>query len=182
MPASSAMLRPRELGFALTLRHGGRSLRQAIVLGLVFGLWMAIADTWLFSGVVPRGQHVMLASMSALARIAWHTRVALFDEALYRLVLLTSLAWLIARYTGWRDGRAVWPAILLVALALYPLGRLDYFAALDWSWSTVVRELLLHGGAGVLWGWLYWRHGWLAGVAGNVAAQLSLQPLLSAWS
>jgi len=181
MPASSTLLRPRELGFALTLRHAGRSLRLAILSGLAFGLWMAIADTWLFSAEVPLVQHVMQGSMSTMARIAWHTRGALFDEALYRLVLLTSLAWLIARYTGWRDGRAVWPAILVVALVCYPLGNWAYFAGLDWSALTVVRELLLHGGAGVLWGWLYWRHGWLAGMAGHMAAHLALQPLLTLW-
>jgi hypothetical protein len=175
------MLRPRELGFVLTLRHGLRSLVLAAVLGLSFGLWMAIADAWLFASAVPRVQHEMLASVPTLSRIALFARGALFDEVEFRLIALTGLAWLIARTTGWRDGRAVWSAILLVALVLYPLGTWGYFGALDWSGLTVTRELLLHGGAGVLWGWLYWRHGWLAGVTGHVAAHLSLQPLLGVW-
>ena len=67
-------------------------------------------------------------------------------------------------------------------LVLYPLGTWGYFGTLDWSGETVARELLLHGGQGVLCGWLYWRHGWLAGVTGHICAQLALQPLLTAWS
>ena len=180
-PGGSALLRPRELGLFLTFRHGTRSFRIAVIAGLAFGVWMAIADTWLFAGVVPRVQHEMLASMPAFSRI-WHFATgSLSDEIWFRLIALTGIAWLIARGTGWRDGRAVWPAILLVAMVLYPLGTWGYFRALDWSGMTVAREVLLHGAAGTLWGWLYWRHGWLAGVTGHVCAHLALQPLLTVW-
>jgi hypothetical protein len=44
---------------------------------------------------------------------------------------------------------------------------------------TVVREVALDGTAGVLWGYLYWRHGLGASIAGHLSAHLSLQPLLS---
>ena len=178
--AAGTLLRPRELGLFLTFRHGTRSLRMAVLAGLALGLWMAMADTWLFAGVVPPAQHELLRNMSTFARIAVFARGALFDEIWFRLIALTGLAWLIARGTGWRDGRAVWPAILAVAVVLYPLGTWEYFRTLDWSGMTVAREVLLHGGAGVLWGWLYWRHGWLAGVSGHICAHLALQPLLAA--
>ena len=179
--AVSTMLRPRELGFFLTFRHGTRSFRLAAFAGLAFGVWMALADKWLFASAVPAVQHEMLRSMSTLGRLAFFARGALFDEIWYRMIALTGLAWLIARGTGWRDGRAVWPAILVVALVLYPLGTWDYFGALHWSGGTLARELLLHGGAGGLWGWLYWRHGWLAAVTGHMCAHVALQPLLTAW-
>lgn len=180
-PGGSPLLRPRELGFFLTFRHGTRSLRLAALAGLVFGLWMAVADTWLFASVVPPVQHELLATTSTSSRIWQFAGGAFFDEIEFRLIALTGLAWLIARSTGWRDARAVWPAILAVALVLYPLGTWGYFGTLDWSGMTVARELLLHCGAGVLWGWLYWRHGWLAGVTGHISAHLALQPLLTAW-
>jgi hypothetical protein len=44
---------------------------------------------------------------------------------------------------------------------------------------TLLREVTLHGAAGVLWGWIYWRYGWLSGLTGHLCAHLSLQPLLS---
>ena len=117
-PAAGTLLRPRELGFALTLRHGLRSLMLALGAGLAFGLWMAMADTWLFAAAVPPVQHAMLVNVPVLSRIALFARGALFDELWFRLIALTGLAWLIARSTGLRGARAVWPAILLVALSV----------------------------------------------------------------
>ncbi|WP_316399143.1 hypothetical protein [Bradyrhizobium sp. 33ap4] len=38
--------------------------------------------------------------------------------------------------------------------------------------------MALHGCGGLLWGYLYWRHGLAASIAGHVSAHLSLQPLL----
>lgn len=82
---------------------------------------------------------------------------------------------------GRADAAAWWTAIALVALVAYPLSALGYFRALDWTAPTAVREAVLHGGAGLLWGWLCRRHGWLAGLAGHLAAHLALQPLLELW-
>jgi hypothetical protein len=38
---------------------------------------------------------------------------------------------------------------------------------------------MLHGAAGILWGYLSWRLGQIAADVGHVSAHLSLQPLLS---
>jgi hypothetical protein len=44
---------------------------------------------------------------------------------------------------------------------------------------TVVREIILHEAAGILWGYLYWRHGLIVAIAGRISAHVSLEPLLS---
>ena len=173
------MVGPAELGLALRPRRGLRSLALALGAGLAFGLYMALADATLFAGAIPEVQRQMVAQMPAGERIVWFARGALVDELLYRLIGLTAIAWCLAQVTPWRGGVLVWPAILLAAFALYPAGNWAYFAALEPGPLTVLREIALHGAAGVLWGWLYWRHGWLSGVTGHVAAHLSLQPLLS---
>ena len=102
---------------------------------------------------------------------------ALFDELVLRLGVVTALVWL-ARASGLGGAWRTWPAILAAALLAWPLTVLPYFAQLAWHPATVLREGLLHGAAGALWGWLYCRHGWLAGLAGHWSAQLALQPLL----
>ena len=116
--------------------------------------------------------------MTLAQRLGRFVPGAMLDEIEYRLIALTASCWLLAVLTG-RRGRALyWPSILLVAFVIYPLAASGYFRELHWSGLTVAREVVLHGGAGTLWGWLYCRHGWLAGVIGHVAAHLALQPLL----
>ncbi len=174
------MILPADLGFGILPRQGLRSLTLALGAGLAFGAYMALADSTLFAGVVPEVQRQMVAQMPTGDRIAFFARGALLDEVFYRLLGLTAIVWCLARVTLWRGGRLVWPAILLVAFVLYPVGNWAYFAALEPTALTALREVALHGAAGVLWGWLYWRHGWLSAVTGHVSAHLALQPLLSA--
>jgi hypothetical protein len=60
----------------------------------------------------------------------------------------------------------------------YPAFHLDYLQTLTPSALTVLREVMLHG-AGILWGYLYWRYGLVAAITGHISAHLSLEPLLS---
>lgn len=160
------------------LRHGRRSLALGLAWGAGFGLLMALADAGPFRAVVPAVQHVLVSEVPLGSRLLLAWRGALVDEVLLRLVGMTALVWLGLAVAGNRAW--VWPAsIALAAFALWPLVAHLYLHDLDWSALTALREILLHGGAGVLWGWLYWRQGWLAGLAGHGAAHLVLQPALS---
>ncbi len=176
----AAAVRLSDLGFALLPRNGWRSLALAAGLGLAFGAYMAVADLTVFSGTIPPVQRAMLAPNSLAERLLFFTRGALLDELEYRLIALTAIAWGLARLAKRSVRAATWAAILLTALIVYPLGNWAYFRGLDPTAMTVLREVALHGGAGVLWGWLYWRHGWVSALTGHVAAHLSLQPLLGA--
>jgi hypothetical protein len=169
----------RTLGLGLTLREGWRSLGVAVAAGLAFGAWMALADATVLRGAVPHVQHWMVGNLSTGTRIALAWRGALFDEMVLRLGVVTAVTWLAAAVAGVRGWRARWPAILFAAFAAWPMTVLPYLSALDWSAGTAAREVLLHGAAGTLWGWLYCRHGWLAGLCGHWAAHLALQPLLT---
>lgn len=172
------MVLPGELGFGLLPRNGWRSLTLAVVLGLAFGAWMALADTTVFASAYPEVQRQMVEQLPVASRIALHARGALVDEVIYRLIGVTAIAWCCALVSRLRGPALAWPAILFAALIAYPLGTWDYFSALEPGAMTVLRALALHGAAGVLWGWLYWRHGWLCAVTGHIAAHLTLQPLL----
>lgn len=169
--------RLRDLGLSLTLSEGARSLVVAVAAGLAFGAWMALADATLFRSAVPHVQHWMVAHLTAPQRIAFGWRGALYDEMVLRLGVVTALVWL-ARVAGLAGWRALWPAILAAACLAWPLTVLPYLSDLHWSALVAAREVLLHAAAGTLWGWLYCRHGWLAGLTGHWAAHLALQPLL----
>lgn len=168
-----------DTGFTLLPRHGLRSLGIAAGTGLAFGAWMALADATVFSSIVPQVQRDMVAEAGPLVRIAWFARGALIDELQLRLVALTGVTWMAMGLAGRRGNSLHWLAIAITAFAIYPFIARGYFASLDWSALTALREVTLHGAAGMLWGWLCWRHGWLAAFTGHVAAHVSLQPLLS---
>ncbi|MFM5906403.1 MAG: hypothetical protein ACKOPO_02240 [Novosphingobium sp.] len=168
-----------DIDFSLLPRLGLRSLGIAAGAGLAFGAWMGIADASIFPSVVPQLQHDMVAEAGPLARIAWFARGALFDEVQLRLIALPAITWAVMALSGKRGDWTHWLAVMLTAFAAYPLVAHAYFAGLDWSALTVLREVTLHGAAGVLWGWLCWRHGWIAGLVGHIAAHVTLQPLLS---
>ena len=178
MARAGRLLSLREIGLTLPLRHGNRSALVALACGLAFGVWMALADATVFRAAVPEVQHVLVMQMTLVQRLARFVPGALLDEVEYRLIALTAICWLLAGLTGRRGPALHWPSILLVAFVVYPLGAWGYFQQLHWSSLTVAREVVLHGGAGMLWGWLYCRHGWLAGVIGHIGAHLALQPLL----
>ncbi|MER8749460.1 hypothetical protein NKH57_09295 [Mesorhizobium sp. M1050] len=167
----------RRLGLRI-LPGGAHPLVIAIGAGLAFGAYMALADAILFRDVTPAAQIALVAGSSALERIAHFARLAVLDELEFRLVAMSIIAWLLVSVAG-KQAWCFWAAILLTALVVFPAFHLPYLSALTPSFPTALREIMLHGGAGILWGYLYWRHGLVAAIAAHVSAHLSLQPLLA---
>lgn len=159
------------------LSQGTNSLVIAIGAGLAFGAYMVLADGLLFRSIIPV---VQFDEMPVLSRVAYLTPYIVLEELMYRLALMSILAWAITSITGKQDW-CYWTAITVTALVIYPLAHLAYLKTLPPVPLTVVREVVLHGFAGILWGWLYWRHGFLACITGHVASHvtLNLMPLSS---
>ncbi len=168
-----------DTGFSLYPRQGARSLAIGLGAGLAFGCWMALADSTLFGAAVPPSQHAILASTTPIERIIAFARGAAGDEIALRLITMTALLWMLMASRQRRGNGVYWAAIGLTAFVAWPLWASAYVTSLDWSALTALREFALHGTAGVLWGWLCWRHGWLAGLTGHIGAHLALQPLLA---
>lgn len=176
-------------GAILSWRHLGlrilpvcvRSLGVALVAGLAFGVYMALADSFVFPGIVPTVLVAVTASTSALDRVAYFAPLAMNDELMFRLVVMSALVWVLVAVAGKRDW-CYWAAILITALVVYPALHPAYLSVLTPSMPTFTREITLHGAAGILWGYIYWRYGLVASIVGHVSAHLSLQPLLSAFA
>lgn len=162
-------------GIALGLRNGWRSLAIAAVAGTGFGIIMATADLTVFAAAVPASQKALFAAPD----LPFIGALVLYDELVLRLIGMTALTLLVMAVTGRRGAAVHWAAIALTAMVLWPLSARGYLVQLDWSALTAAREVTLHGGAGLVWGWLCWRHGWLAGLIGHLSAYAGLIPLLS---
>ena len=172
-------LRPfARTGLVLTLADGVRSGRVALLAGLSVGLGMSLADATLFRSVMPAVQHQLAAEWSLPERLTRFALGAVEDELVLRLGGVSLILVVLVAWRGVRTPRLDAVAVALAAGALWPLWVWPYLADLDWTGLTVLREVGLHVGAGAVWGWLYCRHGWMAGVIGHVSAHLMLQPLL----
>jgi hypothetical protein len=138
---------------------------------------MALADAGPFHSVIPAAQTALHLRYPAMTRIAIFLPGVIFDEFVFRLILVSAIAWGLVTLAGMHDW-CFWTAIIFVALVAYPAFHLDYLQTLTPSALTVLREVMLHG-AGILWGYLYWRYGLVAAITGHISAHLSLEPLLS---
>jgi len=127
-----------------------------------------LADVVLFRDILPRSyiEHytgpLLPRTLEACLGSAW-------EEVRARLLVMTSSMFVLSRVTSVR------PA---VALALSILVSQLYLVA-----GLVIAYPLYAGlrflAVGCIWGWLYWRSGWLAALVAHSATHLVLDPLLA---
>ena len=139
---------------------------------------MALANAIVFHGAVPAARVIEVRTMPLPSRILSYGLAVVVEELVLRLACMTALVALFVVAAGRRSDLCYYLAIAVVAFVAYPLWSHRYFAGLQWSALTAARELALHFSATALWGWLYWRHGWLAAVTAHGAAHLTLEPLM----
>ncbi len=159
-----------------------RALAPALVLGATAALVVAGLDGTLF-----RGAAQTLQAGAASSPAAWQGLLAslyggVVEELPLRLGVMTLLVWLGARLTRQtRPGPAtLWAANVLTAL-LFGLGHLPATAALaPLTGALVLRAVVLNGLPGLLYGWLYMRHSWLAAAGAHLATNVVLHGLLVA--
>jgi CAAX prenyl protease-like protein len=166
------------LGLRILPRNGPFALGIAVASGLAFGIYMALADAFLFRAVMPRGLAAMVEVTVAAERILFFSLFAVRDEIEFRLLLMSALAWLLTGAAGrfalpCRLG--FWIAIVAVAIIYVPLHAAAVGPPTP---EALLRAAALYVAAGILWGWLYWRYGLAASMIGQISAHLTLQPLL----
>lgn len=156
-----------------------RSMLAGLTIGAAAGAYIAASDLWLYRSILPPPGTPGVAGGSMLSQLAQLIPLSALDEILWRGLMVSALIWVAVILAGHPYRWCYWMAIAAVALDAWPMTHLSYFAALTWTPLTVTRELMIHGGAGILWGWLYWTRGLTAAIAGHVGVHLTVQPLLA---
>jgi len=101
------------------------------------------------------------------------------EELLMRLFLMSLVAWTLGRW--WKTPAGIpapgaFCAAIIIASVLFGLGHLPATAAVaPLTQALVMRALVLNGVAGVAFGYLYWRHGLEAAMAGHMSAHVVMQ-------
>jgi membrane protease YdiL (CAAX protease family) len=147
-------------------------LREAVVAGTSLGIIVLLLYVFVF--------HVPLPQLAAITRVPLWKRVlfasaaAVEEELLFRLVLLSFLAWLLGTRWHQPDGRpragAGWLANLLAGAAF----ALAHVPTTPLTALTFTPRVLTAGMASMLFGRLYWTRGLEAAIVAHFAADLML--------
>jgi hypothetical protein len=163
------------------LRLAPADWRQALsAIGLcILGVTILIVlvDCVLFRATLPAPYIAFFAGPHLGVRIATYLALSGIDEVEYRLFLMTSLV--VAGGLLWRDADGDIPAGVFVAAIL--LSQIAYVLLklpAPHGGVDVLYDALRYFAVGLVWGWLYWRHGWLSAVAGHAGTHIVLQPTL----
>ena len=166
----SAAERPlADLLSGLTLRPASWRKAALAVLASIAGVtaFIVLLDALLFRHSLP-ADYVAHYTSPLVPRMFAACLAALRDEIVFRLGLMTALVMLLT----WRRGRLSpgWFVFAILAVQLVNVGGI---VLADPLYGTLRFWLV-----GSVWGWLYWRHGGLAALAGHGAAHLALDPAL----
>lgn len=157
---------------------GGRLksiLAPSIILGLASGVIAIVIDRMIFRPLLP-GFSTIISQIGG-----WQGLVASFDggileELEMRLLILSVVAWLIARINHTTEGKpsraALWTATTVAAL-VFAGGHLPATSAsVAITPPVIVRSLALNGGLGLLYGYLYCKRGLEAAMLTHFSSDL----------
>jgi Type II CAAX prenyl endopeptidase Rce1-like len=147
-------------------------LRESGLAGAGMGVMALLLLRFVFRVPIPR-----LASAAKVAlwqRVLVAYEAALEEKLLFRLVLLSLLAWLVGKIWHGQDSRpglrALWTANAIAAI-VFAVAHLPRVSA---AAIALPERVVTTSMAGVLFGYLYWKHGLEAAVVAHFAADIVL--------
>jgi hypothetical protein len=182
------------LGAALSHRVGLRSLcagtapvagwrrvlGRSAVLGLVLGLGVGAVDALWQPHLGVAWQRLAASPPEGAAALAGAMLYGgLAEEVLMRWGVMSLVAWALAALPRpWPRQTAMPVAIplaIIVAAALFAAAHLPMLAVqIELTPGLVVRTLAINGAAGLVYGWLSWRHHLEAAMAAHASTHLGL--------
>lgn len=137
----------------------------AAILGVTS--FILILDATVFRGTLSH-EYVAFYTGPLVPRVWAISLLAATEEVKFRLVLMTAPAML----ATWLTGRLT-PSSAIAIILLAQFANVGHLVLADPLYATLRFWLV-----GSVWGWLYWRHGWLAALIGHAATHPLLDPLL----
>jgi hypothetical protein len=170
----------RRAGLSL-LPHGlAHPVAASFGIGFTVAIAIVLIDGVLFRAILPP-EYVASFHHGLGERMAYYMLRAFNENILYRLFLMSSIVWALGLV--WRNAQgkippgAIWFAIISAQAVPMFLNGLPLFSEAITPATIlfiVVRFIL----AGVLWGYLYWRYGFLTTEIAHVSTHIFLQPIM----
>ncbi|MFL9863604.1 hypothetical protein PQR67_05420 [Paraburkholderia fungorum] len=168
-------------GLRLAAHDLGRPVVVAFSIGLLVAVYVATVDLIVFRQLLPPDYVAFFAGHPLSERLVYFMLRAFNENIFYRLVFMSTMLW--GMGLVWRDSRgqipnaAYWIAIILAQAIPMLLNEAPFYP------SHLTAAFLLYVVAhfiltGILWGFLYWRYGFVTAEIAHVSTHIFLQPVM----
>jgi hypothetical protein len=168
-------------GLRLAPHDLGHPIAVAFGIGLLVTIYIATIDVVVFRHLLPPPYVAYFSELTLSERMIYFMLRAFNETILYQLFFMSAVVWGIGLV--WQDSQglppktAYWIAIILAqtipmllnAAGFYPPHITPIFLL-----YVAVRFILV----GILWGFLYWRYGFVMAETAHVSTHIFLQPIL----
>ena len=137
---------------------------------------LVVFTDWAFRPILSPWYVAFFGGPNLPRRIVVYMAAAVGEEVAFRLLLMSALV--AVGNLLWRREGVHKPALFFAAIALAQAANILPKLAEPSSAAEAVYDVLRFYVPGLVWGWLYWRWGFLAAVTAHPACHLILQPAL----
>lgn len=166
----------RSNGFSLpviTLRRPTLTI-GAIALGVA--IWCVVLDGFVFRSALPAG-YFAFEQQPLWLRLIYYCSRAFNENVLYRLFLGSLFAWALRGL--WADPKLAFALSMLGMIAAQLINVAVNVSAAGVSLESAIWALLRFVLPGILWAYLYVRHGFTANEGAAMGVHCFLQPMVS---
>ena len=156
------------------LRHPWRT---PLAVAFLVAAGVAAIDGFIFRPVLPPDYVAAFRNSDDAERLLYFMLRAFNEQIIYRLFLMSFLVWclgLMWRGDGGRPANgAYWAAMLIAQVANIAINM-----PLPTTPTMICYEFVRYICPGIVWGYLYWRHGFMTAEVAHVGTHPFLQPAL----
>jgi hypothetical protein len=147
-------------------------LLTATLCGAAMAAYLLFIDAVAFRSALPASYIAFMTGVDLPTRLLYFAYRSTYEAVVYQLLIGSALVWLLG--LAWRKDGAIAPGAYWVGLALGHALNLY----LNVHGSPLLYEALRFAAPGVLWIYLYRRHGFATCVLAHVSTHVFLQPML----
>jgi hypothetical protein len=168
------------------LRLEGHGTRRPVLVGVAAAIatadYVAAIDGVVFRATLPASYVSFFETTGLRDRLIYFMLRAFNENVIYRLFVFSSIFYLISRIKGASANVLPPPVLIWCAIGATQMLNIGVnVAALSpdpISFAALLYDALRYVAPGVLWGWLYWRFGFLTAEVASVGCHIFLQPAL----
>lgn len=161
---SIGIILANKIGLWKKVEKNKAAIKKAIIISIIGGLVLSILDRYVFGSLIDQVRYSYDNKPTMTYIITSFTYGGVFEEVLMRLFLMSLLSWVIFKIFYKKEQQVPTKAFVvanIISALLFALGHLPstnfLFGYID-GW-ILFRCILLNGGLGLAFGWLYRKYG-----------------------